>query len=49
MSYLVGVGLRWTRGSWCRFLDDSPRDHLPFLGQDTGATLAEVCLRLEAD
>ena len=36
MSYLVGVGLWWTWGSWCWFLDDSPRDHLSFLGQDSG-------------
>ena len=49
MSYLVGVGLGWTRGSWCWFLDDSPRDHLPFLSWDSGATLVEVCLHLEAD
>ena len=35
-SYLVGVRLWWTWGSWCWFLDDSPRNRLPFLGQDSG-------------
>ena len=34
--YLVGVRLWWTRGSLCWFLDDSPRDHLPFLSWDSG-------------
>ena len=36
MSYLVGVGFGWTRRRWYWFLDDMPRDHLPFLGQDSG-------------
>ena len=36
MSYLVGVRLWWTRGSLCWFLDDSPRDHLPFLSWHSG-------------
>ena len=36
MSYLIGIRLWWTRRSWCWFLDHSPRDRLPFLGQDSG-------------
>ena len=36
MSYLVGVEIWWTRRCWCWFLDHSPCDHLPFLGQDLG-------------
>ena len=36
VNHLVGVRLWWTWGSWCWFLDHSSRDHLPFLGQDSG-------------
>ena len=51
MSYLVGVGLWWTWRGWYWFLDDTPCDHLPFLGQDSGGnacrSLSSLGSRLE--
>ena len=49
MSYLVGVGLWWTWGCWCWFLDHSTCDHLPFLGQDSGGNDCRSLSSLEAD